>query len=291
MGGFLAARHLAQAQHGVVTVAQLRRCGFSARQVERGVQRGELTRLHRGVYRSGPIALPYCPETAAVLAGGPRAVASHRSAPYLYGMLPRAEGPVHVTVPGRHRREHPGIVIHETSSLKPYEIRERHGIPVTSPTRTLIDLAATSTDDELDWAIAEAFALRLTNLPSLQRAARAYRGRRGVARLSDLLEGGGPRRTRSNPERDLLTAIRAAELPEPETNVKLGKWEVDFLWREARLAVEVDAYSTHSSPWAFERDRRKDADLAAMGLSVQRFTAQRVEHDLDSVLAWLRNAV
>ena len=70
--------------------------------------------------------------------------------------------------------------------------------------------------------------------------------------------------------------------------MKLGGWEVDFLWREARLVVEVDAYSTHSSPWAFERDRRKDAELTAMGLTVQRFTADRVRHDLDSVLAWLR---
>jgi very-short-patch-repair endonuclease len=73
--------------------------------------------------------------------------------------------------------------------------------------------------------------------------------------------------------------------------VKLGRWEVDFLWRGAGLAVEVDAYSTHSSPWAFERDRRKDAELARIGLRVQRFTSQRVEHDLDSVIAWLRQAV
>ena len=58
-----------------------------------------------------------------------------------------------------------------------------------------------------------------------------------------------------------------AHLPEPETNVKVGRWTVDFLWREAGLAVEVDAYSTHSSPWAFERDRRKDAELTASGSS------------------------
>ena len=122
---------------------------------------------------------------------------------------------------------------------------------------------------------------------ALQRALAACRGRRGVARLARSLAGGGPRRTRSAPERTLLRAIRAARLPEPETNVKLGRWEVDFLWREARLVVEVDAYSTHSSPLAFERDRRKDADLSARGLGVQRFTAQRIETELTAVVDWI----
>ena len=67
----------------------------------------------------------------------------------------------------------------------------------------------------------------------------------------------------------------------------VGRWEVDFLWRDAGLAVEVDAYSTHSSPRAFERDRRKDADLAARGLVVQRFSADRLRDELEYVLAWI----
>ncbi len=291
MGGFGAVRQLAGQQNGAVTLDQMRGRGISERQVERGLERGDLARLHRGVYRLGPVALPYCLETAAVLASGPAAVLSDRSAPYVYGMLPRAEGPVHVTVRGEHRRGDAGIVVHTTSLLRAHEIRERHGIPVISPIRTLIDLAAAGTDEELDRAVAEAFALRLTNLPALQRAASAYRGRRGVGRLQRLLQGGGPRRTRSGPERELLLGVRRARLPEPETNAKLGRWEVDFLWRAAGLVVEVDAYSTHSSPWAFERDRRKDAELAMLGLRVQRFTADRVHNELDSVLAWLRQSV
>jgi very-short-patch-repair endonuclease len=290
MGGFDAVRALAGRQHGVVSVAQMRGAGVSMRRVEGAARRGELLRLHRGVYRLGPVTSPYCLETAATLACGRASAASHRSAPYLYGLLPRAEGPVHVTVCGRHISGHEGIVVHETGSLQPHEIRERHGIPVTAPVRTLVDLAADSTEADLHRAIAEAFALRLTTLPSLQRAATAYRGRRGVGRLQRLLEG-GPRRTRSAPERALLTAIRRAGLPHPETNVRIGRWEVDFLWRNAGMIVEIDDYSTHSSPQSFERDRRKDAELRARGLIVQRFTSVQVDRDLDFVLNWLRQSV
>jgi predicted transcriptional regulator of viral defense system len=291
MGGFGAARALASDQHGVVTFDQMLRFGVSPRQVEGLVRRGELVRLHRGIYRLGPIMSPYCLETAASFACGRSSAVSHRSAPYLYGLLPRPDGPVHVTVCGRHVRGDQGIVIHETSSLKSHEVRERHGVPVTAPVRTLVDLAADSADQELEQAVAEAFALRLTTLSSLRRATQAYRGRRGVGRLQRLLKS-GPRRTRSHPERELLAAIRHDEgIPDPETNVRIYAWEADFLWRDAGVVVEVDDYSTHSSPQSFERDRRKDAELRARGLIVQRFTSNHVRDHLDFVLAWLRQSV
>ncbi len=115
------------------------------------------------------------------------------------------------------------------------------------------------------------------------REVEANRGRRGVGTPTALLDGRSPARTRSRPERRLLAALRRAGLPEPETDVRLGDGSVDFLWRDAELVVEVDAYSTHSSPWAFERDRRKDAELTARGLTVQRFTADMVRDDVASV--------
>ena len=273
-------------QRGVVTLAQMHGAGISPRQVERGLERGDLVRLHRGVYRLGPVSPPHCPEMAATLACGANAVLSHRSAAAMYEILDPHPGPIHITVPHRHRRGDAGIVVHETASLGAHEIRERRGIPLTAPIRTLIDLSGACTPEDLERAVSEAFARRLTNLPSLQRAIEAYRGRRGVARIRALLDH-GPRLSRSPPERRLLRAIRGAGLPEPETNVMVGRWEVDFLWRDAGLAVEVDAYSTHSSPRAFERDRRKDADLAARGLMVQRFSADHVRDELEYVLAWI----
>lgn len=271
----------------MVSLAQLLAAGVSRRQVERGVERGELSRVHRGVFRIGPVRLPYSQEVAAVLACGPGAVLSHRSAAAVYALLAADGGAVHVTVPKR-RRGGMDIVVHE-GHLKPHEIRERHGVPITAPIRTLIDLAPTCPDPLLEQALAEAFALRLANRAALLRGIDAAGPRRGVARLRRILDA-EPRRTRSSPERQLLRAIRQAGLPEPETNVKLYGWEVDFLWRVG-LVVEVDGYSTHSSPWAFERDRRKDAELSAAGLRVQRFSAERVRSDLDSVIEWLRQSV
>ena len=176
-----------------------------------------------------------------MLACGPSAVLSHRSAAHLYELLsyPAPPGPIDVTVVGGHARPHPGSEPTERPRCGRTSSASAHGIPVTAPPRTLIDLAGVCHRDEFERAVAEAFALRLTNLPSCgRRGSRPATWRRTVAHL---LAGAGPALTRSEPERRLLRAIRDAGLPEPETNVMVGRWEVDFLWRDARLAVEVDA--------------------------------------------------
>ena len=234
---------------------QLLRLGVTARQVEGWVKRGELLPLHRGVYLVGPIQTAHTPEMAAVLACGEGAVLSHRSAVCLCELLPYPAKPgrMHVTVPGRHVRGDARIVVHETLSLAGYEIRDRHGIPVTAPIRTLIDFAGDdATDEEVERAVAEAFALRLTQRAPLLREVERQVGKRGTARLRRLLDGDGPKRTRSPAERTLLRAVRAAGLPEPLMNHRIGRWEVDLYWPQYALVVEVDAYSTHSSPAAFE---------------------------------------
>ena len=293
MGHFDAARRemgvIAARQHGVVTLSQLRRLGFTKKQVGVMVQRGALRRSHRGVYFVGPLTARLAREMAAVLACGPSAAVSHRSAADLLKLLPypAAPGPVHVTVPNGHRAGSKGIITHESNAVAHYEIREAHGIPVTSPNRTLIDLAVDCTDQELEMAVAEAFALRLTNRSVLLKAVKARR-RPGVRRVRELLEGDDPKRTRSAPERRLLSLIRGAGLPEPRTNFRIGPWEVDFYWPAQGLVVEVDAYSTHSSPRAFERDRRKDAALADRGLTVQRATANQIRDEPELTVGRIR---
>jgi predicted transcriptional regulator of viral defense system len=165
MGGFGAVRELAMRQRGVVTLAQMHAAGISPRQVERGLERGDLVRLHRAVYRLGPVSLPLCPEMAATLAGGANAVLSHRSAAAMYEILDPQPGAIHITVAHRHRRGDAGIVVHETASLGAHEIRERRGVPLTAPIRTLIDLSGECTPEDLERAVSEAFAHRLTTSP------------------------------------------------------------------------------------------------------------------------------
>lgn len=215
------------------------------------------------------------------------AAISHRSGVYLYELLPypARPGPIHITVPGRHVPGDASILVHETASLAHYEVRERHRIPVTAPIRTLMDFAGDdATDEELERAVAEAFALRLTQRAPLLRELESQVGKRGTARLRALLDGDGPKRTRSTPERKLLRALRAAGIDGFETNAWLGTWEADFHWPVERVVVEVDAYSTHSSPSAFERDRRKTAELEERGLKVRRVTKRRIDHELAAVV-------
>jgi very-short-patch-repair endonuclease len=257
------------------------------------VARGELLRLRRGVYLVGAVEGPHTYEMAAVLACGRGAAASHRSGVHLYELLPYPAPPglVHITRPGDHRRGPSGVIVHRTSCLLPYEIRERHGIPVTAPIRTLMDFACDCTDEELERAVAEAFALGLTRRGPLLRELEQRRGRRGTARLRLLLDGDGPKRTRSTPERKLLRALRTAGIDGFETNAQLGGWEVDIYWPAHRLVVEVDAYSTHSSPWAFERDRRKSAELEDLGLRVHRVTKVRIYAEPATVVAEIQRRI
>jgi very-short-patch-repair endonuclease len=259
--------------------------------VERGIARGELRIVHRGVYVVGPLIGPHTLEMAAILACGNSGAISHRSGVHLHELLPypARPGPVHVTVPGRHRRGDEGLVVHRTSRLARYEVRERHNIPLTAAIRTLIDFAGDdATDEELERAVAEAFALRLTQRAPMPRELEKQTRRRGAGRLRDLLDGAGPKRTRSTPERKLLGLLRTAEVPAPRTNVRVGRWEVDFHWPEVGLVVEVDAYSTHSSPGAFERDRRKTSELEDLGVRVHRVTKARIYDEPEEVVAEIR---
>ena len=172
------------------------------------------------------------------------------------------------------------------------EVTTKRGIPVTTPTRVILDLAGVLSARELEQLVSEAFAIRLTNRPSLLRIIERHAQRRGVRALRALLEAGhAPARTRSPPEERLLMLLRAAGLPEPEVNARLEPWEVDFLWREERLVVEVDGYASHSSPEAFERDRRKTAELQDAGFLVHRVTAKAVQGDPGSAVATIGRMV
>jgi very-short-patch-repair endonuclease len=287
-------QELARRQHGVVSRAQLSEAGMTARQIGRLLAEGELRPLHRGVYLLGPVTPLHARELAAVLACAPKAALGHHSATYLYELLPypRRPHPVDVIVTGHHPGRHPGIRLHRTATLAPHELRERAGIPITSVPRTLIDLAACCSPTQLEAAVAEAFALGLPDRSQLLRLIRGHPGRRGVAILRAQLGGERkPARTRSRPERTLLREVRDAGLPEPEVNVKLGRWEVDLLWRDAGLVVEIDAYATHSSPRAFERDRRKSAELEDLGLTVRRVSDRQIRDQTVLTVRRIRRAL
>jgi very-short-patch-repair endonuclease len=275
---------LAAGQHGVVTRAQVLALGLTRHGVEHRLTAGRLHLLHRGIFAVGHLGVSaHGRRLAAVLACGDGAWLSHRSAAVLHGLLAEDGGPLHVTVP-RRRRQPAGVVLHR-SPRAPGTLRD--GIPVTTPARTLVDLAATRPERELARAVEEARLLRLVTDPELVRLAR---DRPGARALRDLLTA-EPSLTRSEAERLLLALVRRAGLPQPQTNVRVGAHEVDALWPSHRLVVEVDGFAFHSSREAFERDRERDADLQAEGLRVIRVTWRRLTGRPEAVAALLGAAL
>jgi very-short-patch-repair endonuclease len=209
-------------------------------------------------------------------------------------MLPAPDDPalVDITVPGRKPRHRPGIRVHHAPSLDRGDVRRRHGLPLTAPDRTLLDLAATVGAQTLERAAANAEAARLTSRRSSLAHLARNRGRPGSAALRRVFERtGGPSLTRSEAERRLLALIRAADLPPPQINSRIAGLEVDFRWPEHRLVVEVDGYAFHSHRRAFERDRARDAALAAEGYTVIRITWRQLTDAPSAVTARIAAAL
>jgi len=257
---------IAARQHGVVALEQLLNAGLSRDAVYKRAQRERLHRLHRGVYAVGhraPSFRAHC--TAAVLACGSGAALSHRSAAELWGLLRREGGPIHVSVPttsGRKRRR--GIDLHRCGSLAAADVTGRLGIRVTTPARTIADLRGSVPDSHRRRAIRQAEVMGLNT---------------GLASVAG---------TRSELEDRFLRLCARHRIPHPEVNVRVGGWEVDFLWRDERVVVETDGYQFHRGASAFERDHTRDLDLRAARLTVLHFTYRQVTGESAHVVASVR---
>jgi len=270
---------IASRQYGVVTLRQLEEMGLSRYGVAKRAERGRLHRIYRGVYAVGHHALSLHGRfMAAVLTCGTGAVISHVSAAVLWELLKPIDGPVHISIPSTSgRKKQRGIHLHRCPSLKPFEdpspspsylhqeggrgrrvlTTYRHNIPVTTVARTLEDLRASSL-----------LAPHLLRRASRQAELKGYR-------LQHLTTD----RTRSDLETLFLYIVRRHAIPYPEVNVKLGRWEVDFLWRSHNLVVETDFWGYHRGSIAFEEDHARDLDLRSWGYTVLRYDDTQLEHE------------
>jgi hypothetical protein len=212
---------------------------------------------------------------------------SHFAAAILWALLPERGPRIDVTVPrGGQRRRRGALIIHR-AALPTAHVTVRHGIPVTTPARTLIDLADVLPRRRLERAFDEAAFLRL-HISDLK----PIPGRRGAGVLATVLarHRPGSTRTRSDLEEDMLSLCQSFCLPTPEVNTKIGPYECDFVWRDASLIVETDSWSAHGTRTAFERDRRRDADLLAAGWRVLRVSYQRLQREPAWVAARIAEA-
>lgn len=285
---------LALAQHGVVTTGQLAALGLTRSAVAARAAAGRLHRVHRGVYAVGHARLPrYGHWMAAVLCAGPGAALSHASAAALWEIRPSAASRTDVTVRDHNgRAKRPRVRIHRATELRPGEVTEHHGIPVTSPARTLLDLASSLPRRGLERALEQTDILELFDLRAVQRAIDAHRGRRGARALMAALETHQPGTnvTRSVLEDHFLALCAAQGLERPQTNKRVCGLEVDFYFPTKRVVVEVDGYRYHHTRRAFERDRERDAILATAGLQTLRFSHRQVVDRPQAVAAAIRSS-
>lgn len=265
----------------MVTRAQLVVAGIGRSAIARALADGRLVSLHRGVYAVGHAALRREAEwLAAVLACGEGAVLSHRSAAAAWEMGADDGERVHVTVVGNGGRRQATLAAHRCR-LDAADSTCRWGLAITTPARTLLDLAEVVPRDELARATERCVLARRFDPRAMEAVISRGAGRRGLralrAVLAELELLGGP--TRSELERRALRMLRSRGLPRPAVNAMVGPYEVDLLWPEQRLVVELDGFAFHASPVAFERDRRRDADLQARGFRVLRFTWRQVTRE------------
>jgi very-short-patch-repair endonuclease len=231
---------------------------------------------------------------AAVLASGPGAVLSHRSAGQLWGLVPRSTAAIEVTRPGKFRQRD-GIRAHQ-AILRADEVDQIDGIPVTSPFRTMLDLAGVLDQRQLERAWNELKMRGHTDRVPMAELLERRRGKRGTVALRALLGSTKPEGiTRNDFEEAFVALLDAHGLPRPRFNASLflrGRfYEMDCLWEEQRFAIELDSREVHATPRAFEADRRRDRVLLAEGYRTGRVTWRQLRDEPNEIVADLRRSL
>lgn len=273
-------------------MGQLLDLGYAANTVIEWAGSGRIHRLHQGVYAVGHRKLTWYSRCwAAVLAAEPdeaapwRAVASHYSAAYLWGLLRFTPDVTHVTAPAR-RRAKRRFVVHFSSILAGEDRGARDGIPVTAVPRTLLDLSIRARPDQIEGYLERAEDRELLDVPAVEDVLARAGGHRGRGRLARALAiyRPDPAFTRSKFERRFRGTVIAAGLPAPSMNFNVAEFELDAYWPDLRFAVELDLYETHGSRAAFERDHRRHEELKLLGIEMIRITKPRLDREPKAVM-------
>jgi Protein of unknown function (DUF559) len=292
---------LAARQHGFVTAAQFRELGLSRNVVQRLVARAVWTREAPGLYRvAGGPRTWHGRALGAVLAAGPGAVVSHRSAAHLWGLAGfEPTGRIDLTVPRHSRpRKRPGVVVHETRAYDLVSPRRRWGVPVTGAPRLLIDMAAVTEDDvTLLRVLDEIRRLGHATWPELWECLLLHStaGRTGIARCRRVMT---IRNGKTVPDgefaRLFLLLLERWGLPEPvsEHEIRLSgaRYKIDAAFPGRRIAIELDGRG-HVTEEIYEGDRQRDNRLELAGWIVLRFTWRRFRTRPEEVVEEVRTAL
>jgi len=280
---------LAAKQNGVFSLVHCADFGLGVRAVQKRAAAGQLFRVYQTVYSLAPPELLSRDGRfmAAVLACGPGAVLSHRSAAALHELRPTERSGIDVTVRGRSTRRHQGIDVHRSTTLTSADVTLVRNIPTTTIARTLLDLAGVVRRRPLERAMDQAEILEVLDHRALEDQIKRNDKTPAAHKLRTLLDEhtAGSTPTWTELETAFLMLCRAAALPQPEVNawVVLDDGEPairpDFVWRAQRLAIETDSRKYHRTRQAFEIDRRRDQRLTLGGWRIVRVTWRQIKSE------------
>jgi very-short-patch-repair endonuclease len=261
---------MAGARHGVVTRSDLFSAGVTRQEIRSRLRRGDLIRVHRGVYRVGHQA-PSVEATylAAVLAAGEGALLSGLAAAHLLGLVKGAAPPPEVTARTQRRIE--GVKTHRARRAGARDAAVARGVPVTTVPRTLVDISSELSLKALARACHEAGVRYGTTPKAVEAVLARRRNGAGTRKLRQVIHG-DVKVTLSKLEAHFLELIRTEGLPLPITNKPAGGRRVDCRWPEQRLTVELDGYQFHNSRHSWEQDRRREHEARARGDDFRRYS-------------------
>ena len=285
---------VAALQRGRIARRQLEAIGVNSSSVVWRVARARLFPSLRGVFVVGHNAcVELGAETEALLSVRDGAALSHWSAAALWGLRKPRPPEVEVVVDDSEGAVNPGVRVHRSRILERKDVWIRNRLPVTSPARTLLDIAPTATGRQLELAFDRGIVERVMRPAQVADVLKRAGGHPGRKRLRTVLERelGGPTMTKSDAEESLLGLIRGAGLPDPHVNARVGGYEVDLYWPGARFGVEMDSWRFHSTRARFERDRGKDNDLRRINIEVMRVTWWQIEDGPYAIVADITRAL
>jgi very-short-patch-repair endonuclease len=220
---------------------------------------------------------------AAVLTCGEGAILSHSSAVALWGIGQEWGRGIEVSIPRRAHLKRPGLVVHRRSPLRAGDVSVHHGIPVTSPAMTVVDLACRLIEEDVVRMVNDADKLGLVKVPALRRFAEVHPRQEGVGRLKEILDRRTFRVTDTKLEDWFLSIVDDAGLPVPLTQQKVNGYKVDFYWPGLGLVIETDGLAYHRTPAEQAADRVRDQTHTAAGLTPLRFTHDQVRYEVPYV--------
>ncbi|MEX1037567.1 MAG: type IV toxin-antitoxin system AbiEi family antitoxin domain-containing protein [Acidimicrobiia bacterium] len=282
-------RELAGTQHGLMRRADLVSLGATGREIGWRIGGGRVDVPHPGVYY-----LNSTPPTwktavlAAVMAAGPDALASHRCAAVLWGFDAVFGRLIEVTVPYVESPEPDGVIVHRTRRPNPAAVVE--SIPITTPERTLFDIAPILPARVLEKAGRSAVHLGLATVNQIDKAVAKFGGRgvSGTKRMRWLVGAIANDQSGSVSEIDLKHIIWDAPIPPPVQQLQIrlpdnSNAYPDFSWPYRSKIVEVDGFGTHGSPEQLQSDLRRQNALMELGWQIRRFTATEIRDDPNRV--------